>query len=65
MKAHKLFAKEKTKVDDGANLDTLSEEVSFASSLFRAQIKFNWFHFHLVVVKTVVGQNGYQFHNHG
>lgn len=29
-KAHKLFAKEKNKVDDGANLDTLSEEVSIS-----------------------------------
>lgn len=28
MKAHKLFAKEKNKGDDGDNLDTLSEEVS-------------------------------------
>lgn len=28
LKAHKLFAKEKTKTDDGGNLDTLSEEVS-------------------------------------
>lgn len=27
-KAHKLFAKEKSKVDESANLDTLSEEVS-------------------------------------
>lgn len=27
LKAHKLFAKEKNKVDDSANLDTLSEEV--------------------------------------
>lgn len=29
LKAHKLFAKEKNKIDDGGNLDTLSEEVSF------------------------------------
>ena len=28
LKAHKLFAKEKNKADDGGNLDTLSEEVS-------------------------------------
>lgn len=26
-KAHKLFAKEKSKMDEGGNLDTLSEEV--------------------------------------
>lgn len=28
LKAHKLFAKEKNRADDGGNLDTLSEEVS-------------------------------------
>lgn len=27
LKAHKLFGKDKSKTDDGANLDTLSEEV--------------------------------------
>lgn len=27
-KAHKLFAKEKNKVDESGNLDTLSEEVN-------------------------------------
>lgn len=31
LKAHKLFSKEKNKIDDGANLDTLSEEVSVFS----------------------------------
>lgn len=29
LKAHKLFAKEKNRADDGGNLDTLSEEVSY------------------------------------
>lgn len=28
LKAHKLFGKDKTKLDDSGNLDTLSEEVS-------------------------------------
>lgn len=34
LKAHKLFAKEKNKSDDGGNLDTLSEEVSSAYVFF-------------------------------
>lgn len=60
-KAHKLFAKEKSKVDDGANLDTLSEEVSFHSLypldffLFRWCNLIRFIHKILVVVKTIVG----------
>lgn len=34
LKAHKLFAKEKSKLDESGNLDTLSEEVSKMSKLF-------------------------------
>lgn len=67
MKAHKLFAKEKSKVDDGANLDTLSEEVSFHH---RANLNCGWWkpvfvYTISVVVETFVGQNGHQFNNHG
>lgn len=40
LKAHKLFAKEKNKADDGGNLDTLSEEVSENSIVAqKAQLK--------------------------
>lgn len=70
MKAHKLFAKEKNKVDDGDNLDTLSEEVNSWAWFYQwGKSIFGNNHFshpiHLVVVETVVGKNGHQFNNHG
>lgn len=67
-KAHKLFSKEKSKVEDAVNLDTLSEEVSFNQTTnidpFR-HVQFTQTDSILVVVQTIVGQNSYQFDDHG
>lgn len=41
LKAHKLFAKEKSKTDDGGNLDTLSEEVSDLFLHTTSYLRFN------------------------
>lgn len=48
LKAHKLFAKEKNKADDGGNLDTLSEEVSYNRECSKSFNNMNKFRCHIL-----------------
>lgn len=49
LKAHKLFAKEKNRNDDGGNLDTLSEEVNFYTETPQKALCHS--HSHYVLIK--------------
>lgn len=69
MKAHKLFSKERNKQED-ANLDTLSEEVSFVGGLgWKASLENQFIlfiiFFFAVVIETIIWENSCSFNDHG